>query len=324
MKEEQHTMDNLQIIKNPIASRIIFIRGQYVMLDKDIARLYVMETRAINQAVKRNPIKFPERFVFQLTREETDLLASFISDSSMSQDVILNEDSDSMSQNVILKRGQNIKKCPLVFTEQGANMLATVLKGDMAAEISVRIMDAFYAMRNYLRENAPVLMRLSNLEQSHHQLMLQVQRVEETLDAFPKSEQIKTGVFFDNQMFDARVLLENLTKSAQNRIILVDDYIDAGILQLFHDMAPFAAIDCYVKSVRQTVTMQGDFVKFAAQYPQSHCQLHTFEKSHDRWLIVDDKVYHFGASLKDLGKRWFAFALIEDPMVCRHIINSLT
>lgn len=116
----------IPIAQNQIASRIIYIRGQYVMLDKDIARLYMMETRAINQAVKRNPVKFPERFVFQLTREETDSLAAFINDTSMSQDVILNDGTTSMSQDVILKRGQNIKKCPLVFTEQGASMLATV------------------------------------------------------------------------------------------------------------------------------------------------------------------------------------------------------
>lgn len=293
------------------------------MLDKDIARLYMMETRAINQAVKRNPIKFPERFVFQLTREETDSIASFINDSSMSQDVILKDDFISMSQDVILKRGQNIKKCPLVFTEQGASMLATVLKGDMAAEVSVRIMDAFYAMRNYLRENAPVLIRLSNLEQSHQQLQLQVQHVEETLDAFPKPKQIKAGVFFDNQIFDARVLLEQLAKDAQNRIILVDDYVDADILQLFHDMAPEVMIDCYVKHKHQTSTMLNDFSKFAAQYPKSHCELHTFEKSHDRWLIVDNKVYHFGASLKDLGKRWFAFSMIEDTAICQYILQSL-
>lgn len=317
-------MSNVPTLQNPIASRIIFIRGQYVILDKDIARLYLMETRVVNQAVKRNPIKFPERFVFQLTREETDSLASFINDTSMSQDVILNDSLTSMSQDVILKRGHNIKKCPLVFTEQGASMLATVLKGDMAAEVSVRIMDAFYAMRNYLRENAPVLLRLSNLEQSHQQLRLQVQQVEETLNAFPKIKQIKTGVFFDNQIFDAYVLLERLTKDALQRIILVDDYVDADILQLFHDMAPQTRIDCYVKQVHQTHTMQKDFAKFAAQYPQSHCELHTFEKSHDRWLIIDDKVYHFGASLKDLGKRWFAFSIIEDATICQHILDSLT
>lgn len=317
-------MSNVPTLQNPIASRIIFIRGQYVILDKDIARLYLMETRVVNQAVKRNPIKFPERFVFQLTREETDSLASFINDTSMSQDVILNGSLTSMSQDVILKRGHNIKKCPLVFTEQGASMLATVLKGDMAAEVSVRIMDAFYAMRNYLRENAPVLLRLSNLEQSHQQLRLQVQQVEETLNAFPKIKQIKTGVFFDNQIFDAYVLLERLTKDALQRIILVDDYVDADILQLFHDMAPQTRIDCYVKQVHQTHTMQKDFAKFATQYPQSHCELHTFEKSHDRWLIIDDKVYHFGASLKDLGKRWFAFSIIEDATICQHILDSLT
>lgn len=316
-------MSNIPTLQNPIASRIVFIRGQYVMLDKDIARLYLIETRAVNQAVKRNPIKFPERFVFQLTREETDSLTSFINDSSMSQDVILKDSVTSMSQDVTLKRGHNIKKCPLVFTEQGASMLATVLKGDMAAEVSVRIMDAFYAMRNYLRENAPVLLRLSNLEQSHQQLRLQVQHVEETLEAFPKPEQIKTGVFFDNQIFDAYVLLERLIKDAQKRIILVDDYVDADILQLFHDIAPQTMIDCYVKQVHQTRTMQKDFAKFAAQYPKSHCELHTFERSHDRWLIIDDKVYHFGASLKDLGKRWFAFSIIEDAAICQYILNSL-
>ena len=151
---------------NSIVSRIIFLRGQYVMLDRDIARLYMIETRAVNQAVKRNPIKFPERYVFQLTREETNELSTFISNSSISQNVILNTNTIPISQNVILKQGQNIKKCPMAFTEQGASMLATVLKGEMAAQVSVCIMDAFYAMRNFLRDNAPVLQRLASLEQN--------------------------------------------------------------------------------------------------------------------------------------------------------------
>ena len=127
------------------------------------------------------------------------------------------------------------------------------------------------------------------MQQSQQQLMLQVQRVEQTLDSFPKNKTIQTGVFFDNQMFDAWVLLEQLVKGAK-QITLIDDYVDASILQLFHTHAPEANIDCFVKNAHQTKAMKEDFRKFAQQYPSAHCGLHSLELSHDRWLIIDDKL----------------------------------
>lgn len=304
-----------------IQAHIYTIRGMQVMLDKDLAVYYGITTSALNQAVKRNTDRFPEDFMFQLTKEEASNLQSILMSQNMmsslkSQNVILNEEDGSLVRtNVKLKRGQHIKKMPYAFTETGVSSLASVLRGPRAAQTHVMIMRAFVAMRRYLTAHAGVLQRLDQVEirqlqsqQQTEQWVTEVnQRFDQILDRLDDgSLKAKMGVFFDQQMFDANVLVEELVSKAKTRIVLIDDYVTGEILQRFHDYAPSATIDCYVKNRMATTALLQKFTDFRAQYPGIQCQLHTFEHSHDRWLIIDETVYHFGASIKDLGKRWFS------------------
>lgn len=297
-----------------IQAHIYTIRGMQVMLDKDLAVYYGITTSALNQAVKRNADRFPDDFMFQLTKEELQsiLMSQNVMSSLKSQNVILESEKD--FQNVTSNWG-GTRKLPYAFTETGVSSLASVLRGPRASQTHVMIMRAFVAMRRYLTANAGVLQRLDQVEirqlQSQRQTEQWVtevnQRFDQILDRLDDgSLKAKMGVFFDQQMFDANVLVEELVSKAKKRIVLIDDYVTGEILQRFHDYAPSATIDCYVKDRMVTIALQQKFTDFCAQYPGTHCQLHTFEQSHDRWLIIDKTVYHFGASIKDLGKRWFS------------------
>lgn len=327
-----------------IQSRIFTVRGQHVMLDSDIARLYNMETKRINEQVKRNPIKFPERYVFQLTSEEVVFLRS--------QDATLNEAKTSRSQDATLntvaettgrktKRGQNLKYRPYAFTEQGTSMLATVIKGEVAAHITVRIMDAFFAMRDFLRANAPMLQRLSNLEQnllqtnhlllstlehqqvsdqqlqalhtSQEQLQQQVANVQNVLQGFQQSQPTPLmGIYFDGQTFDAFQLVQQLIRKAVNRIVLIDSYANDTVLARLTERNPGVSCDIYMQSGRYYNAILPAVEAHNLQYPTAPINVHEFQRSHDRFLIIDNEVYHFGASIKDLGKRWFGVNLITE------------
>ena len=239
-----------------IQAHIYTIRGMQVMLDKDLAVYYGITTSALNQAVKRNADRFPDDFMFQLTKEELQsiLMSQNVMSSLKSQNVILESEKD--FQNVTSNWG-GTRKLPYAFTETGVSSLASVLRGPRASQTHVMIMRAFVAMRRYLTANAGVLQRLDQVEIRQ----LQSQR---------QTEQWVTEV---NQRFDQ--ILDRL-----------DDGSLKAKMGVFFD--------------------QQKFTDFCAQYPGTHCQLHTFEQSHDRWLIIDKTVYHFGASIKDLGKRWFS------------------
>ena len=192
----------------------------------------------------------------------------------------------------------------LTKEEAGVSQLSSVVKNTYAAMMSVQIIRAFVAMRRFLVANAGLFQRLEAVEVKQLSTDRQINEILNRLD--DGSLKKKLGIFFDNQMFDADVLVEQIVSKAKKRIVLVDDYVTAEILQRFHSYAERADIDCYVKARMKTPTLDRIFVDFKLQYPLQHCELHTFEKSHDRWLIVDDTVYHFGASIKDLGKRWFS------------------
>lgn len=283
--------------QDTIQSRILTIRGRQVMMDADLAEFYQVKTIALNQAVKRNEARFPERYRFQLNEEEKKQL-------------ITNCD-----------RFRTLKHSPYLpyaFTEQGITQLSAVLRSSVAVEMSIRINDAFHAMRKFIMNNAGIFQRLEHIEQ--HQLLADQRleatntRIDQILDRMDDgSLRQKLGIFFDGQMFDAFVLIETLFKRATRRIILIDDYVNADILQRMRVRASLSiTIDCYVQSRHQTRDMQLAFSSYNAQYPSEHVQLHTFERSHDRFLIIDDEVYHFGASIKDLGKRWFGVNLITE------------
>ena len=289
-----------------IEKMIFTIRGVQVMLDSDLAMLYGVETRALNQAVKRNISRFPEDFMFQLTMEEAN--------ASRSQFVTLNiNPTSSKSQNVTLNttRGQNIKYRPYVFTENGVAMLSSVLRSQTAIEVNIRIMRAFTSMRHFLASNAQVFQRLEVIE--HHQLELAAHqadtdhRIEEVFQLLESGQQPAQGIFFDGQIFDAYTFVSDLIRSAKKSIVLFDNYVDDTVLAMLDKRGEKVSATIYTQKVKQQLSL--DLEKHNAQYQP--IEVKQFDKVHDRFLCIDNTVYHIGASMKDLGRKWFAFSKME-------------
>ena len=269
------------------------------MLDKDLAELYNVSVKALNQAVKRNIERFPFNFMFQLTRSDLEILKSQFATSS--------EDS-LRSQTVTLEKGRGVhrKYLPYVFTEQGVAMLSGVLKSDTAVRISIQIMTAFVAMRRFIASGVQVFQRLDNIEQKQ---IGYDKKFEQIFDAI-ESKDIKPekGIFFDGQVFDAYKFASDLIRDAHNSIILIDNYIDDSVLTLFSKRNKNVLITIFTKEISKQLLL--DLNKYNSQYPP--IEVKEFKQSHDRFLIIDNKeVYHFGASLKDLGKKWFAFSKFD-------------
>ena len=282
--------DQLVVVDN-IESLIKVIRGQQVMLDKDLATLYGVETRTLNQAVKRNIQRFPSDFRFQLTMEEC----------SKSQIVTLNAG-----------RGQNIKKLPYAFTEQGVAMLSSVLRSQTAIEVNIQIMRAFVSMRHFMVNNASVFNRLETIE--YHQLEMQQhiqesdKRIEEVFRRLDEGNtKPKQGVFYNGQIYDAYTFVADLVKSAKKRIILIDNYVDETVLTLLDKREAGVSAVIYTQQISRQ--FQLDIDRHNAQYAPINVE--TFRLSHDRFLCIDDDVYHIGASIKDLAKKWFGFSKME-------------
>ena len=291
-------MSNLIVKEKNIQNKIFTIRNQQVMLDSDLADLYQVETRVLNQAVKRNIKRFPKEYMFQLSKEEYEFLKS--------QSVISKEDSLT-SQSVTLKnkQGKHRKYLPNVFTEQGVSMLSAVLRSDIAIEISIRIINAFVGMRKFLMENASVFQKFNYIEKK---LLKHDENFEKIFKAIEAKEvKPKQGIFFDGQIFDSYLFVSDLIKSANNKIILIDNYIDETVLTLFSKNQK-VKVTIYSKNITKQIKL--DLEKYNSQY--TPIEIKKFNYSHDRFLIIDDKqIYHFGASLKDLGKKWFAFSKFD-------------
>ena len=291
--------------QSDIQKRIYTIRGVQVMFDRDIAQLYQVETKVLNQAVKRNARRFPDYYMFQLTEEEwQNWKSQFVTSNYM--------DAEEMQA---IKMG--VRRPPFAFTEQGISQLSAVLKSDHAIQTSIRIIDAFVAMRRFILSNAGLFQRIESLEAFRIEAKQGLRAIDERFDQIMNrlddgSLKQNLGIFFDGQMFDAFILVEELIQQAERRIVLIDDYITASLLQRFHKRNAGVTLDCYVKSRFATADIREAISSYNAQYPSETTRLHTFEQSHDRWLIIDDTVYHFGASLKDLGKRWFAVDIIAE------------
>ncbi len=272
-------------ISDSIKNKIFTIRGVQVMLDSDLAELYGVEIRVLNQAVKRNIERFPEDFMFQLNKEEFDSLRS---------------------QFVTLKkgRGEHRKYLPYAFTEQGVAMLSSVLKSKKAIEVNIKIMRAFVAMRKFLSANAQVFQRLDRTEMK----LLEHDKNFEKLFKALEHHKPKQGIFFDGQIFDAHKFVSSLIRKAKKSIILIDNFIDESVLILFTKRNKGVSVVIYTKNISKQLEL--DLKKFNLQYDT--IEIKEFSKSHDRFLIIDDKeLYHIGASLKDLGKKWFAFTKID-------------
>ena len=296
------------------------IRGQQVLLDSDLAILYGVETRQLNQQVKRNIERFPEDFMFQLTKVELTNLKSQIATLSAtdyplrSQIVTLNTENHSLrSQNATIdNRGRHTKYLPYAFTENGIAMLSSVLRSPIAIQVNIRIMRAFTAMRQFIASNAQIYQRLDVMEQN--QLALTAHQVEtdhKLEEVFRRLDsgnvQPHQGIFYDGQIFDAYTFINDRIREATTRIILIDNYIDDSVLTILSKRADKLAATIYTK--KPTAQLQLDIQKHNAQYPP--ISVIEFDRSHDRFLCIDDTVYHLGASIKDLGKRWFAFNRME-------------
>ena len=279
--------------KTKIEDRIFTIRGKQVMLDRDLAQLYQVETKQLNRAVKRNIERFPPDFMFQLTAEEC----------SRCQFGTLN-----------IKQGQNIKYMPYAFTEYGIAMLSGVLRSESAISANIRIMRAFAEMRKMLPQIGQIYDRLSLLE--HHQLTMREQ-MSETIDKvellMSKLQNNTTtiynqGIFFDGQIYDAYAFVAGLVRKAARGIVLIDNYVDDTVLTLLNKRADTVTAIIYTSKFSKELRL--DIEKHNAQYPP--IEVRTFSKAHDRFLIIDDDVYLIVASIKDLGKKWFGFTLMEN------------
>lgn len=291
-----------------IESLILTIRGKQVILDRDLARLYGVETRVLNQAVQRNIERFPKDFMFQLSKEEAE--------SSRSQFVMLNaEDERSMSQIATLNgRGHNIKHLPYAFTENGIAMLSGVLRSPMAIATNIHIMRAFNAMRHFIGSQAQVFQRLEVVERNQLALTTQVaennKKLEEVFRRLDdRSEKPEKGIFYDGQIFDAYTFVNDRIREAKKRIVLIDNYVDDSVLTMLDKRNKGVDAVIYTKNISRQLSL--DFEKHNAQY--SPIEVKQFDRAHDRFLCIDDTVYLIGASLKDLGKKWFGFVKLEQP-----------
>lgn len=286
-----------------IQRKIYTIRGEQVMLDSDIAKFYNVETRRLNEQVKRNIERFPTEFMFQLTKDEVENLMSQI---AISNDTFLR------SQNAILKkkRGSHSKYLPYVFTEQGVAMLSGVLRSDTAVKMSIQIINAFVVMRKFIINNAQLFQRIDNVErrQLEHEIKTD-KKFNEVFDALQSKDlEPKQGIFFEGQIFDAHKFVSGLIRKAGKSILLIDNYIDDTVLDLFTKRKKNVTVTIYTKDISKALSL--DIQKFNSQYQPVEVKI--FKDSHDRFIIIDNEdVYHFGASLKDIGKKWFAFSKFD-------------
>ena len=268
-----------------IDERIYSVRGRQVMIDRDLAELYGVETKALNQAVKRNIERFPPSFMFRLKQEEFMELVTIC---------------DRFEK---LKHSSNM---PHAFTEQGVAMLSSVLRSPTAVSVSIRIMESFVKLRQFMMKNSYMFQRMDILEMRLAETESKVGSIMKMIDNDKRIPQ--QGIFFDGQIYDAYSFVAELIRKATERIVLIDNYIDDTVLTLLSKRA--AGVEATIYTGKISKQLQLDIDKHNGQY--SPIEVRTFSKAHDRFLIIDDEVYLIGASIKDLGKKWFGFTLMEN------------
>lgn len=277
-----------------IENLIYEIRGNYVMLDKDLAELYHCKngTKSINLAVKRHINRFPERYMFRLTEEEC----------SRFQFETLN-----------ISRGNNIKYLPYAFTEQGVAMLATVLRTEVAEKISIQIMDAFVAMKKYLSTN---LLEQRNI---YSQVLKNTEDIKLLQESFKKFEEKKVvnEIYFKGQIYDAYSKILDIVQEAEEELIVIDGYADKTLLDIIR------RVKCNVILITRANGCMSrlDIDKYNKQYKNLKV---VFSNSfHDRYFIVDrGGVYHCGTSINYAGSRTFSINILEDKVVRKNLINN--
>ncbi len=284
-----------------IQGMIFTVRGVQVMIDRDLAVVYGVGTKVLNQAVKRNIDRFPDEFRFQLTKEEYDSLRS--------QNVTLSEEPNLRSQSVTSSEYGGRRYLPYVFTEQGVSMLSAVLRSETAVKVSIQIINAFVEMRRFIRHNADVFARLDSVERMQIAFESETAKnFEKVFQALESTDPPKQGIFYDGQVYDAYTFVCDLVRKAKKSLVLIDNYVDDSVLTLLSKRKSGVDVAIYTKTISKQLAL--DLKKHDQQYPA--IKIETFKDAHDRFLILDGKdVYHFGASLKDLGKKWFAFSRFE-------------
>ena len=285
------------LVESGIGKMIQVIRGKQVLLDRDLATLYGVETKRINEQVKRNIERFPKDFCFQLDATEHKFLRSQIATTKTET------------------RGGR-QYFPYAFTEQGVAMLSSVLKSETAIKVNIAIMRAFVQLRHLMMGNGGLINRLSNVEAKdleqdcrltgHDEHLLDHDRkFDELFEAMDRGELKTKGLFYNNQEFDAYVFVCNLIRQAKKRIVLVDRYVTEKTLTMMLKREKGVSVTIYTYDKSKVLEM--DLATYNEQYPDSPMQVLPSYGMHDRFLFIDDTAYHFGASLKDLGKNTFFF-----------------
>ncbi len=284
---------------NSITNKIITLRKTEIILDRDLAEMYQVENRALKQAVKRNIERFPDEFMFELNDNEIKWM---------------------VSHSVIPSKSYFGGARPFAFTEQGVAMLSAVLKSPVAVHISIKIMKAFVLVRRLMNTKYELATHLTNLEQKQNEFeIITNRRFEQVFDAISaKRLKPEQGIFYDGQIFDAWEFISSVIKSAKRSIILIDNYIDETVLALLSKRGSKVKATIYTANINDHLRV--DLDRHNKQYPP--ILIRTFTLAHDRFLIIDrEMVYHIGASLKDLGKKWFAFSRIN--LNIEEMLNNL-
>ena len=285
-----------------ISTCIHTIRGLQVMLDSDLAQLYQIEVKALNRTVKRNIERFPFEFMFQLSGDEANSLRSQFA-------IVENEDCLRCQNGTSNQRGGR-RYLPYAFTEQGVAMLAGVLKSETAVKTSILIINAFVNMRRFIATNAQVFQRLDIVEKKQTEYKVDADKNFEKIFNAIEAKEItpKQGIFYNGQIFEAYKFVSDLFRSAKKSIVIIDNYIDDTVLIHLSKRRQNVSVTILTKSISKHLIL--DVNKFNEQYPA--IEIKEFKNAHDRFIIIDETiVYHFGASLKDLGKKWFAFSKME-------------
>ena len=292
---------NEDIIKEDInVENLIYeIRGKQVMIDSDLAKLYgcVNGTKTINLAVKRHINRFPERFMFQLTEVECQKVLRFQFETLNSKGNL---------------RGQHIKYLPYVFTEEGVAMLATILRTEVAEKVSIRIMDAFVAMRHYIGNNL--------LEQKliNNQVIRNTEDIKLLKQIFDKFEEKDNEIYYKGQIYDAYSRIVDIFKESRNELIIIDRYADKSIL----DMIKKLNIHIILITKEDNKLDKLDIDKYNKQY--NNLKIIFDDSFHDRYFIIDRKnVYHCGTSINNAGNRTFGINILTDDFVKNNLINYI-
>ncbi|MEN9942806.1 MAG: hypothetical protein RLZZ91_807 [Bacteroidota bacterium] len=286
--------------------KIHTFRDTQVMLDKDLAILYGVQTKRLIQQVKRNIDRFPDSFMFQLNDDEISR-SQFATLNSSINSGTSETISSSRSQFATLnsKQGKNIKYRPYAFTEQGVAMLSSILRTSTAVQTSIFIMESFVSMRKMLTSNNDFSNEIGLLKTK---ILDHDSKINKLLNRMEDQSFPQSGIFFNDQIFDAYVFSSELIAKARKSLILIDNYIDeTTLIQLSKRNQK---VSCTIYTERITEQLKLDIEKHNAQY--SPIEIRILKNAHDRFIILDHKeLYHLGASLKDLGKRWFAFSRMD-------------